>query len=156
MSEKRYIVRLSETEQATLHELLKSEKVAARKRLHAQILLKVDASENGPNWLDREVADAFDTHVTTVHCVRRRLVEEGFEAALNRKKQAGPSRSPILNEAKEKELLTIAQAEAPKGRVRWTLQLLAGELVRLKIVNSISHETVRKSLKKTLYSPISR
>lgn len=157
MSEKRYIVRLSEDERTTLNALLKSDKkVAARKRLHAQILLKADQGENGPAWPDDQVAEAFDTHINTVHSIRRRLVEQGFEAALNRKEQASPSREQILNEAREGELFTIAKAEAPKGRARWTLHLLAGELVRLQIVESISHETVRKALKKTLFSPISK
>jgi transposase len=157
MSEKRYMVRLSEEERAALKALLKSDKkVAVRKRLHAQILLKVDQGESGPGWPDHQVAEAFDTHVNTVHGVRRRLVEQGFEAALNRQKQVSPSRKPLLNEDREKDLLTIAKAEAPKGRARWTLHLLAGELVRLKIVESISHETVRKALKKTPFNPISK
>ena len=150
MSEKRYIVRLSEEERSTLAALLKTEaRVSAKKRMRAQVLLKVDAGEHGPAWTDERAAEAFDVHVNTVHAIRRQLVEEGFEATLNRKKQASPSRKRLLDAVGEKELLAIAKSKEPEGRTRWTLHLLADELVRLEVVPSISHETVRKALKKT-------
>jgi len=151
MSTKRYIVELTEAERAILIALLNSEKrVAARKRRRAQILLKVDQGEHGPSWTDERTADAFDVKVNTVRRVRRDLVERGFDNATSRKPQAKPSRKPKLDAAGEAELLAIAQEGPPEGRTRWTLHLLAGQLVVRNIVeDSISHETVRKALKKT-------
>lgn len=157
MSEKRYVVRLSEEERAILTALVKTEeRVGARKRMHAQVLLKIDEGEFGPAWTDEKAAKAFDTHVTTVQALRRTLVVSGFEAAINRKKPPRPPRMPVLDAAGESELLAIAKGKAPNGRARWTLHLLAGELVRLEVVESISHETVRKALKKTRSNPTSR
>lgn len=148
---KRYIVHLSESERASLIELLCKERVAARKRRRAQILLKVDAGEHGPAWTDQEAAEAFDVHVVSVQKVRRQFVLEG-EAALNRKQQDPPPRKRVFNEEKERTLLAMAQGSPPEGRAWWTLQLLAEELVRLEIVEAVSHETVRKALKKTRLS----
>jgi len=151
MSEKRYIVRLSESERASLIELVSKERVAARKRRRAQILLKIDAGEHGPAWTDQEAAEAFDVHVVSVQKVRRQFVLEG-EAALNRKQQEPPPRKRVFNEERERTLLAMAQGSPPQGRASWTLQLLAEELVRLEIVEAVSHETVRKTLKKTRLS----
>ena len=148
---KRYIVHLSESERASLIELLCKERVAARKRRRAQILLKVDTGEHGPAWTDQEAAEAFDVHVVSVQKVRRQFVLEG-EAALNRKQQDPPPRKRVFNEEKERTLLAMAQGSPPEGRAWWTLQLLAEELVRLEIVEAVSHETVRKALKKTRLS----
>ena len=157
MSEKRYIVRLSEDERSMLSAVVKKEKgVAARKRMRAQVLLKVDQGKQGPAWTDEETGDALEVHVNTVHTIRRDLVEQGLQAALERRPQGRPSRSPILDASGEKELIAIAQSGPPKGRARWTLHLLAGRLVKLEVVDSISHETVRKALKKTLCSPTSK
>lgn len=157
MSEKRYIVRLSEEERSTIVALVKGKaRVSAKKRMRAQVLLKVDAGEHGPAWADERTAEAFDVHVNTVRAIRQQLVEKGFEAALNRKKQESPSRKRVLDAAGEKELLAVAKSKAPKGRTRWTLSLLAGELVRLDVVPAISHETVRKALKKTRSSRTSK
>ena len=148
MSKKTYIVRLSESERASLIELLSKERVAARKRRRAQILLKIDGGEHGPAWTDQEAAEAFDVHVVSVQKIRRQFVLEG-EAALNRKQQDPPPRKRVFNEEKERTLLAMAQGSPPSGRASWTLQLLAEELVRLEIVEAVSHETVRKALKKT-------
>ena len=157
MSEKRYVFRLSEEERSVLTALLKTEeRVGARKRMHAQVLLKVDEGELGPAWTDEKAAKAFDTHVATVQTLRRTLVESGFEAAINRKRPSRPPRTPVLDAAGESEVLAVAKGKAPKGRARWTLRLLAGELVRLEVVEAISHETVRKALKKTRCSPTCR
>ena len=149
MSEKRYIVRLSESEHATLIELLKRERVAVRKRRRAQILLKIDAGEHGPGWTDQRAAEAFDVHVVSVQKIRQQFVLEGLDAALNRKRQDPPPRKRVLNEEKERTLLALAQGHPPAGRACWTLHLLAEELVRLEVVEAVSHETVRKALKKT-------
>jgi transposase len=148
---------LSEEERSSLSTLVKSAKrIAARTRTHAQVLLKIDEGEEGTGWTDEQAANAFDVHENTVRFIRRRLVEQGLEATLNRKKQANPSRRRLLDEAGEKELLAVAQGEAPEGRARWTLRLLAGQLVQLEIAPSISYETVRKALKKTTCSPTAK
>jgi len=157
MAGKRYVVRLSEDERSTLTRLVKGEKgVPPKKRLRAQILLKVDEGEHGPGWTDEQVAKALDVHVNTVHAVRRQLVREGFEVALSRKKQRRPSRVPIFDEVQERTLIATAQSEPPRGRARWTLHLLADRMVQLEIVERVSHETVLKVLKKTRSIPTAR
>src|SRR5258708_19083161 len=131
MAGKRYVVRLSEEERSTLTKVIRAEKgVAPKKRLRAQVLLKVDEGEYGPGWTDEQVASALDVHVNTVHAVRRQLVTEGFEEALSRKKQQRPSRVPIFDEVKERTLIATAQGEPPRGRARWTLHLLADQIGR--------------------------
>jgi transposase len=149
MSEKRYIVRLSESERGSLIDLIGRERVAARKRRRAQILLKLDAGEHGPGWTDERAAEAFDVHVVSIEKIRQQFVLEGFDATLNRKRQNPPPRKRVLGEEQEQTLLALAQGNPPSGRAWWTLHLLADELVRLEIVEAVSHETVRKSLKKT-------
>ena len=157
MAGKRYVVRLSEDERSTLAKLVKTEKeVPPKKRMRAQILLKVDQGEHGPGWTDEQVARALDIHVNTVHAVRQQLVTAGLEGALGRKKQQRPSRVPIFDETKERTLIATAQSEPPRGRARWTLHLLADQMVRLEIVEKVSHETVRKALKKTRSIPTAR
>jgi len=157
MAGKRYVVRLSEEERSTLTKVIRAEKgVAPKKRLRAQVLLKVDEGEHGPGWTDEQVARALDVHVNTVHAVRQQLVSEGFEEALNRKKQRRPSRVPIFDEVKERTLIATAQGEPPRGRARWTLHLLGDRMVQLEIVERVSHETVRKVLKKTRSIPSDR
>lgn len=152
MSEKRYIVHLSESERASLIDLLTKERVAARKRRRAQILLKIDASEHGPGWTDERAADGFDVHVVSVQKIRRQFVLEGMDPVLNRKRQDPPPRKRVLGEEKERTLLALAQGNPPIGRASWTLHLLAEELVRLEVVQAVSHESVRKALKKTRLS----
>lgn len=147
----KYVVRLDDGEREQLVNLVKKgkRKVAAKKRLHAQILLKADEGPTGPAWMDERVAEAFDVHPKTVHNVRRRLVQEGMEAALNRKRQVSPSRQRLLDGEGEARLIAIACGAPPEGQTRWTLHLLADRLVKLEIVEGISHETVRQTLKKT-------
>lgn len=157
MPGKRYIVRLTEDERSTLTKVIRAEKgVPPKKRMRAQILLKVDQGDQGPGWTDEQTARALDVHVNSVHAVRKRLVTEGFEQALNRKKQRRPSRLPIFDEAKERTLIAIAQGEPPRGRSRWTLHLLADRMVELEIFEKVSHEAVRKVLKKTRSTPSDR
>ena len=151
MSEKRYVVRLTEDERARLHAVVKTKRVAAQKRARAQVLLKVDAGDDGPAWTDPAAAAAFDVHPNTVHGIRRRLVEGGLAAALER-----PPRARRLTPAGERELLAVAQSGPPAGRARWTLHLLADRLIQLEVVDTISHETVRQALKKTTCSRTSR
>jgi transposase len=146
---KRYIVRLTDEERNQLRELLAKKRLAAQKRKRAQILLKADASEDGPAWVDRRIAEAFDVNVVTVENVRKRYVLEGFDAAVQRKKQCRPSRQRVLDGEKEARLVALCCSKVPAGRGRWTLRMLADELVKLEIVDSVSHETVRQTLKKT-------
>lgn len=157
MPGKRYVVELSEEERSTLTKVVRAEKgVPPKKRMRAQILLKVDQGEHGPGWTDEQTARALEVHVNSVHVVRRQLVTEGFEQVLNRKKQRRPSRVPIFDQAKERTLIATAQGEPPSGRSRWTLHLLADQMVQLEIVEKVSHETVRKVLKKTRSTPNDR
>jgi hypothetical protein len=143
---KKYIVRLSAEEHRQLTELIRKGKAAASKIRHAHILLKGDAE--GPAWTDEHIAASFSVSVPTVQGVRQRLVEQGLEAALTRKKQARPSRAPLLDGAGEARLIALRCSEPPAGHARWTLRLLADQAVALDIVEAISHETVRQTLKK--------
>jgi len=145
---KRYIVRLSNDERKQLTGLLGRKVLAAKKRMRAQVLLKADASPDGPAWIDRRIAEAFGVSVVTIEKVRKAYVLEGLEAAIERKKQCRPSRQPVLDGEKEARLVAICCGEVPAGHGRWTRQMLADKLVELKIVGSISRETVRPSLKK--------
>ncbi len=157
MSTKRYMVRLTQRERDHLNGFLSSnQKVARKKRIRAQVLLKVDQGEHGPAWTDEKAAEAFDLHVNSVHAMRRDLVVRGLEEGLERQKQAVPRRKPVFDAKGEKEVLTLAVSKAPKGQARWSLRLLADEVVRLDIVESVSHETVRKVLKKGICSPIAK
>lgn len=146
---KRYVVRLTERERAGLVQLVSKGRVAARKRAHAQVLLKADAGGHGPSWTDERIVEAFEIGARTVQSIRKRFVEEGLDAAIERRKQCRPSRQRVLDGAKEAKLIAVCCSKAPAGRTRWTLRMLGDELVRLEIVESISHETIRQALKKT-------
>ena len=144
---KQYLVRLSETERAELEALVKTGRAAARKRLHAQILLKADEGEHGPAWSDAAVGQALEVGVRTVERVRQCLVEAGLETALNGRPQAR-YKNPKLDGEQEAQLIAIACSAPPAGRTRWTLRLLADRLVELAYVDTVSYETVRQVLKK--------
>jgi transposase len=144
---KRYVVRLTEEERSKLLGLVGAGKAAARKLRRARILLKVD--EDGPGWTDEQVAEALDVGTTTVQNARQRFVEEGLEAAINRKKQTRPSRMRKLDGEAEARLLALACSKPPEGRKRWTMHLLADQLVALEVVESVSHDTIWRALKKT-------
>jgi transposase len=150
---KKYVVELTSEERRQLEELIKKGKVAGYKIRHAQMLLKADQGKEGPGWPDKQIADAFGAHLTTVEGLRKRLVEQGLDAALQRKKQAGPSRERKLDGDGEARLIALACSEPPEGRNEWTLRLLADRLVELSVVESISHMTVSRTLKKTSSSP---
>lgn len=145
---KRYIVRLKEEERAELHSLVSKGKTAAYRIRHANILLAVDAA--GPAWTDEDAAQALGCNTNTIRNVRQRFVEQGLVAALERKKQDKPSRQQVFDGEKEAYLIATACSEAPGGRSYWTMQLLANKLVELRIVDTVSPETVRRTLKKTL------
>lgn len=149
---KKYIVRLTDEERDDLRALAGKGQAVAYKIKHAHILLAADA--DGPAWTDGRIAEAFSCHPRTVENVRRRFVLKGLEAALERKKQDRPSRQRKLDGEGEARLTALACSTPPEGRDRWTLQLLADELVRLEVVDAISDQTVRRTLKKTTFSPI--
>jgi transposase len=146
---KRYIVRLRDEERTALVDILRQKRVAAQKRTRAQVLLKADASTDGPAWVDSRIAEAFDVSVVTVENLRKSYVLEGLDATIERKKQCRPSRERVLDGAKEARLVALCCGTVPAGHGRWTLHLLAEKLVELRVVESISHETVRQALKKT-------
>jgi transposase len=143
--EAKYVVRLTDSERQSLQDLLTGKRVAADKLMRARILLKADV--DGPAWSDPELADAFGVGLSTIHRLRQRLVEDGLEAALARR-PSSQQRVKKIDGAKEAHLIAIACGSPPEGRARWTLQLLADKLVELQLVDSISTETVRATLKK--------
>jgi transposase len=145
---KRYKVTLSSEERLHLQSLISKGKSAAQKLRRARILLKADESPGSPAWIDEQISKAVEVNISTVEKTRQAFVEEGMEAALNRKK---PSRlgHQKFDGVKEAHLITLACSTAPEGRQRWTLQLLADKMVELKHFDSISHEAVRQVLKKT-------
>jgi len=148
---KKYIVELSNEERETLRELISSGKASARKLTHARILLKADSSPGAANWKDAEICEALDVGRITVERVRKRLVEEGLEVALGRRK---PSRQyeRRLDGDGEAHLIALTCSDPPDGYKRWTLQLLAEKMVALEYVDQLSYETVRRVLKKTSLS----
>lgn len=146
---KKYRVTLTAEEREHLYVLIASGKTAAKKLIHARILLKADAAQGGPSWPDERIAQALEVNTRTVERVRQRFVEQGFEAALARKKQDRPSRLRALDGAAEARLIALACSPPPDGRAAWTMQLLADKLVALAIVGAVSDETVRRTLKKT-------
>ncbi len=144
----KYTVTLTAEERRQLRDLIGAGKAAAKKLTHARILLKADAAEGGPAWPDERIAEAVDVSTDTVGRVRQRFVEEGLEAALVRKKQDRPSRERTLDGRAEARLIALACSAPPDGRAAWTLRLLADKLVELEVVEAVSHETVRRALKK--------
>ena len=149
VAKKKYVVKLSEDERTRLNTLIQAGKHPARQLVKARILLKADASEAGEAWRDSQIAAALDSSVDTVARTRQQLVEEGVEAVLTRKHSPASARVRIFDGAAEAKLIALRLGKPPAGFGRWSLQLLADQLVALEVVDSISHETVRKTLKKT-------
>jgi hypothetical protein len=145
---RKYIVRLSDEERQVCQEVVKKLKGSSQKVRRAQILLQADA--DGPNWPDVRIAEAYHCRVQTIENLRKRLVTEGFETALNGKTRESPPTPPLLDGEKEAKLIALRLGKPPAGYGHWTLRLLADELVALEVVESISHETVRQTLKKTV------
>ena len=144
---KKYVVELTSEERKQLKELVKKGKVAGYKIRHAQMLLKADQGKQSPGWQDKQIAEAFGAHLTTVERLRKRFVEQGLEAALERNKRKNYTRK--LDGDAEARLIAIACSKAPEGRNEWSLRLLADRLVELSVVDSISHMAVSRTLKKT-------
>lgn len=149
---KKYVVTLTAEERRSLRALVSSGKGAARKLTHARILLKADSVAGAPNWNDAGISEGLEVGHATVERVRKRFVEEGLEAALVRRKSP-PARRRKLDGEAEAHLIALACSEPPAGRTRWTMKLLAGRMVALEYVDTLSDETVRRTLKKTNSSP---
>ena len=148
MRQTKYAVYLTEAERAQLRTLVGSGVAPARMLTRARILLKADQGEGGADWADAAIAGALEVHPTTVARIRRQFVEQGLEAALERKRPDRVYARTIDGEA-EAHLVALACSRPPAGRERWTLRLLADELVRLEVVETVSYETVRRTLQQT-------
>lgn len=151
--EAKYVVRLDEEERLELQAMVDEGRGAKSVRNRARVLLKADESDNGSAWTDERVAEFAEVSLSTVYRVRQRFVEEGFEAAVYRK-SATDRLYRKLDGVGEARLIATACSEPPAGRSRWTLQMLADELVALEVVETISAECVRTILKKTNSNPI--
>lgn len=144
----KYRVTLTEQERDALKKMVSAGKGAARKLLHARMLLLTDRGEHGRHRSDEEITDALEVGRSTIYRVRERFVENGFEAALvPRKMPRRPGKVKIQGEA-EKKLIALACSNPPEGRCRWTMELLADRIVQLGVVEEVSQETVRRALKK--------
>jgi transposase len=150
---KKYIVRLTTDERSELEIIINKGKVAAYKRINAQILLKADLSKKGPGWTDSKISDAFDVSIKTIERLRLRLVEKGLEGAINRAKSPTKSNRIKVDGEVQAHLIALSCSEAPFGRGRWTLRLLAEKMVELEYIENISHESVRKVLKENEIKP---
>ena len=146
---KKYIVRLTLEERIALKKLLSSGRGSGRMFTRVRILLKADQGEAGPAWPDEKIRDAFDVTVQTIEKVRKQLVEEGFDAVLSRRQYRQKVSRKKIDGDVEAHLVALCCSDPPKGRMRWTLRLLADKVVELGYVDSISYEAVRQTLKKT-------
>ena len=145
---KKYIVRLSEDERDHLRAVVKKLKGSSQKVRRAQILMKADA--NGSNWTDERISEAFCCRTKTVDNIRKRLVKQGFEVTLNGAKRASSPTPKLRDGEQEAQMIALRVGAPPKGYANWSLRLLARKVVELSIVESVSHETVRQTLKKTV------
>ena len=145
--QKKYVVRLTEAERELLNGLTKKRRVSAQKVLRARVLLKADA--DGPSWIDAEISKAFDCRTKTVENIRERFVTDGFEITLNGKPKSRV-RGKVLDGDQEAKIIAMRLGPPPKGFANWTLRLLAEQAVALEIAESVSHETLRGTLKKTI------
>jgi hypothetical protein len=145
--QKKYVVRLTDQERDELRSVVKKLKGTGQKVRRAQILLKADAE--GPNWTDEQIAEAFSCRTRTIERLRQRLVERGFEETLHRVERAQPPVEKLLTGEQEARIIATRLGSPPKGYANWSLRLLARKVVELQIVEAVSYETVRRTLKKT-------
>ncbi len=148
MSKKKWIVELDEKERNELLAMINKGKTAAWKIKRARILLKADAGVLGPSWSDKRIVVSVETNITMVERVRRKLVEDGFDAVFTRKKRTTAPRKPIFDGEKEARLIALACSKPPEGHARWSIRLLAEKVVELEIVETVHHNTVGRCLKK--------
>lgn len=149
---KKYIVTLTDEERLELEKMIRSGKAPARKLIRARILLKADSADGRQGWSDAAICQALDVSSPTVWRTRKRFVMESFEAALN-SQRPGRHYKRKLDGQQEAHLIAIACSQPPEGRQRWTLRLLRNRMIELKLVETVSHETIREVLKKTNSSP---
>ena len=147
MPEKRYIVRLTAQEREVCRQTVRKLSGGSEKVRRAQILLQADA--DGPGWTDQQIADAYSCRTKTVENIRQRCVLEGFERALERKRRPSPPVPKLLDGEQEAQVIALRTGPPPKGYANWSLRLLARRVVELEIVESVSRETIRRTLKKT-------
>lgn len=145
---KKYVLKLIPTERVELERMVRKGRTAAWKVQRAQALLKCDQGSEGPSWADARIAEAFGCTTRSLESWRKQAVEQGPLSLLERKVRETPPRAPKLDGEQEARLTFLACSKPPKGHGRWTLRLLAGRLVELKVVDSIGLETVRRALKK--------
>ena len=150
---KKYVVRLSAEERERLEAMTSVGKHPAQSLTKARILLKADVSEAGEGWSDSAISAALDTSIDTIGRTRRRLVEEGLEAALSRKYNPNSARPRVFDGAAEAKLIALTCSPAPAGFARWSLRLLEEKVVELNIVEKASDNTIGRTLKKTRSSP---
>jgi hypothetical protein len=143
---KKYIVRLTDAERESLNQIVAKFKGSSQKVRRAQVLLKADV--DGPGWTDAKIADAFGCRTKTVENIRERLVTKGFEVTLEGEKRLEPPCPKRLDGKQEAALIALRLGSPPPGFANWTLRLLAEQVVVLEIADTISHETVRRTLKK--------
>jgi hypothetical protein len=146
--QKKYIVRLTDEERRQLQEVIRKLKGSSQKVRRAQILLKADI--DGANWTDAQIAEAFDCRTKTVENIRQRLVERGFEETLNGARRRTAPIKKILDGEQEAHIIALRLGAPPEGYANWSLRLLSRKVVELGIVDSVSHETIRQCLKKTV------
>ena len=144
---KKYIVRLTAKERRILREVVRTLAGSSQKVRRAQMLLKADVA--GPAWTDERIAEAFDSRTRTIEKLRERFVTEGFAQTLHGKVRDQPATEKLLSGKQEAQVIAMRLGPPPKGYANWTLRLLARKVVELEIVESISYETVRRTLKKT-------
>jgi transposase len=145
---KKNSIELTKEQRGELEEVIKKGQLPARKMQHAQVLLKIDSGEKGPNWLDEQLREAFGVSAPTVWRIRRRFLEQGLEDALNRRPQPERPEKRKVDGEQEAHLLAVTCSPAPEGYKRWSMRLLAGKLVELGYFEEISHKTVWVTLKK--------
>ena len=149
MPAKRYPVMLDRSQRDYLLDLITSGTESARKLTRSRILLKADEGEFGPAYADKEIKEAVEVSIPTIERTRKTFALEGLTASVTPKKRSKPSRPQKFDGEKEAHLIALACSEAPEGHARWTLRLLAEKMVELNHVSSVSHETIRRTLKKT-------
>ena len=147
MPQKKYIVRLTAEEREICQQTVRKLSGSSQKVRRAQILLKADA--DGPGLTDQQIADALSCRTKTVENIRQRCVQEGFERALERKRRVLPPGLKRLDGEQEAQVIALRLGSPPKGYANWSLRLLARRVVELGVVESVSHETIRRTLKKT-------
>ena len=148
----KYIIKLTEDERSQLKELISCGEASARQIRRAYILLKSDSSEDGPSWKYQPICEAYDVSELTVYNVRKNYVEGGLQRALFRKKPEREYERRLDGEG-EAHLVALACSEPPEGYEHWSLRLLQDRMIVLGIVEHISHETIRQTLKKTSSNP---